>query len=140
MIVVDDRLLFQVLAHKPSAALREHVAEGIATTSSWYFRLARAMSSGRTEGALSRLMGGLDGAEERVVRSSLADLPDSVLTVDLRLIVPLMTTIASVSAANFLTLEALAVAITLDAAVATTTRSSLLESVAGLVHVPVIAL
>ena len=51
-----------------------------------------------------------------------------------------MTTIASVSPANFLTLEALAVAITLDAAIATTTQSSLLESVAALVHVPVIAL
>ena len=47
MIVVDDQLLFGILARKPSPALEAHATTGVATTSSWYFRLARAIATGR---------------------------------------------------------------------------------------------
>ena len=108
---------------------------GIATTSSWYFRLARAIATGRGEGSLSRLMDELDGAQQHVVRTALTTLPESVRTLEPRIVVPLMASIASLTSANFLTLEALAVAIALDATIVTSTRSALLETAARAVHV-----
>lgn len=51
-----------------------------------------------------------------------------------------MASLATVTPANFLTLEALALAITLDATVVTTTRTSLLADAAAVLHVPVILL
>ena len=45
MIVVDDRLLFGILARKPSPAFEALASNGVATTSSWYFRLGRAIAT-----------------------------------------------------------------------------------------------
>ena len=140
MIVVDDQLLFGILAHKPSPALEELATNGVATTSSWYFRLARAIATGRAEGSLSRLMTDLNEAERHSVRTSLGTLPASVETLTPRITVPLMAAIASATTANFLTLEALAVAITLDATIVTATTATLLETAARLLHVPIVVL
>ena len=137
MIVVDDRLLFGILARKPSPAFEALASNGVATTSSWYFRLARAIATGRAEGSLSRLMNDLNESERQIVRTSLGTLPPSVETLTPRVVVPLMAAIASATTANFLTLEALAVAIALDATIVTATNSPLLESAARLIHVPV---
>ena len=140
MIVVDDQLLFGILARKPSPTLQAHATNGVATTSSWYFRLARAIATGRAEGSLSRLMNDLDEPERHIVRTSLGTLPPSVETLTPRVVIPLMAAIASATTANFLTLEALAVAIALDATIVTATTSRLLESAARLIHVPVVLL
>ena len=140
MIVIDDQLLFGILAHRPSPALEALATNGVATTSSWYFRLARAIATGRAEGSLSRLMKDLDQPEQLAIRTSLGTLPASVETLTPRIIVPLMAAIASAASANFLTLEALAVAIALDATIVTATTTTLLESAARLLHVPVVVL
>lgn len=140
MIVVDDQLLFGILARKPPPALEAHANNGVATTSSWYFRLARAIATGRAEGSLSRLMNDLDQPERQLVRTSLGTLPPSVQTLTPRIVIPLMAAIASATTANFLTLEALAVAIALDGTIVTATTSTLLESAAKLLHVPVVLL
>ena len=140
MIVVDDQLLFGILARKPSLAFEALASNGVATTSSWYFRLARAIATGRAEGSLSRLMNDLNEPERQIVRTSLGTLPPSVETLTPRVVVPLMAAIASATIANFLTLEALAVAIALDATIVTATISPLLESAARLTHVPVVLL
>ena len=116
-------------------ALEALADSGVATTSLWYFRLARAIATGRAEASLSRLMNDLEEPERQVARSSLGTLPGSFETLTSRVVVSLMTAIASATAANFLTLEALAVAIALDAAIVTVTTSPLLESAARLLHV-----
>ena len=51
-----------------------------------------------------------------------------------------MAAIAAATTANFLTLEALAVAITLDATIVTATTATLLESAPRLFHVPIVVL
>ncbi len=80
-------------------------------------------------------MNDLDEPERQLVRTSLGTLPPSVQTLTPRIVMPLMAAIASVTTANFLTLEALAVAIALDGTIVTATTSTLLESAAQLLHV-----
>ena len=65
MIIVDDRLLFDVLAGTESPELLDRARGGVATTFSWYYRLARAIATGRIEGSLSRHYGDLS-AEQTV--------------------------------------------------------------------------
>ncbi len=82
----------------------------------------------------------LDEPERQIVRISLGTLPASVEMLTPRVVIPLMAAIASATSANFLTLEALAVAIALDATIVTATTSPLLVSAARLIHVPVVLL
>ena len=65
MIVVDDRLLFDVLAGTESVELLQAASGGVATTFSWYYRLARAIATGRIEGSLSRHYGNLTAERQR---------------------------------------------------------------------------
>jgi hypothetical protein len=51
VIVVDDRLLFEILAGTETPDLAEIAVGGVATPFSWYYRLSRAISSGRVDGS-----------------------------------------------------------------------------------------
>lgn len=136
MLVVDDHLLFRVLAHRVDSQLEDLIAGGVVTTSSWYFRLARAISADEG-GALSRQMRSLPENEQPLLRNSIDRLPPKVQTIDPRDIVPLMASIATVSPSNYLTLEAIATAIATDADIATATATPLLQRVADLLHITV---
>src|SRR3546814_3626023 len=76
VIVVDDRLLFEIIAGDEPTALREAATDGAATTFSWYYRLSRAIADARMEGALSRRFAGLPDHRQALVRAQLADLSD----------------------------------------------------------------
>ena len=137
MIVVDDVLLFDVLAGIESPEFQLLAAEGIASTFSWYYRLARALSTGRVDGALSRRFAVLSDARRTHIRGLLDDLPDRIELVHQRFLVPPMSALASVMLVNLLNAEAVATALILDASIVVTTDSALLGRAAGVASIDV---
>ena len=75
MIVVDDRLLFEVLSGTETAEFAEFASGGIATTFSWYYRLSRALSTGRIDGSLTRQFASLSDERRTYLHRLLEDLP-----------------------------------------------------------------
>jgi hypothetical protein len=136
VLVIDDHIRFRVLTRRIDSQLGGLLANGVATTSCWYFRLARAISANEG-GALSRGVNTLPENEQLLLRNSIDLLPNDIQTIDLREIVPLMASIATVSPSNFLTLEAVATAIATNADIATATATPLLQRVADLLHITV---
>jgi hypothetical protein len=136
VLVVDDHILFRILAHQVDPTLGSLVSEGVVTTASWYYRLARAITAG-DGGSLSRPLARLSIAAAKIVRGSLDRLPDTVSTLDPRITVPVMAAIAPIAPSNFLTLEALATAIATGSDIATTTPTPLLRTAADRLGVTV---
>ena len=127
MIVVDDHLLLDVL----DATIRPQLADlllghEIATTPSWYFRLARAVASERTEGSLTRRFADLAAQHRRQLQTALASLPDSIALVDARIAITVMVAVSEATRANLLTAEAIATSLIFDANIAVSIASPLL--------------
>lgn len=135
MIVVDDRLLFDVIAGTEPQELLDVAGDGVATTFSWYYRLARAVATDRIEGALSRHYAGLPAERQAQARRVLDDLSDRVEIVSAKESVPVMSALATVVTANVLTADAVATALILDAPIFVSTRSDLLERAAAVAGV-----
>src|SRR3546814_7747179 len=114
VIVVDDRLLFEIIAGDEPTALREAATDGAATTFSWYYRLSRAIADARMEGALSRRFAGLPDHRQALVRAQLADLSDIEIVAPKEL-VPVMSALATVVSTMVLTADAVVSALVLDA-------------------------
>lgn len=136
MIVLDDQLLFEVLADEASDELLWAGSDGVATTFSWYYRLARAIASGGIRGALSRRFTDLSDDARARVQAHLADLSD-VEVVGAKELVPVMTALAAMATVNVLTADAVATALVLDAPIAVSTRSDVLDRAAAVAGVPV---
>ncbi len=136
MIVVDDRLLFDVIAGTEPAELLDVAGDGVATTFSWYYRLARAVATDRIEGAFSRHYVGLPADRQAEVRRVLDDLSDRVEIVSPKESVPVMSALATMATVNMLTADAVAAALILDAPILVSTRSDLLERAASVAGVP----
>jgi hypothetical protein len=138
LILVDDRLLFAVLAEsgEPTVAPFIDAADrgDMFTTGTWYWRLARIVA-GPGHGSLSRTLDALSEAERIRVRLSLEVLPLSIGLLSLRRLVPVMAALPG--QLNLLTAEAVAAAIVLDAPIAVTTDSDLLDRTAAQVGVDV---
>jgi hypothetical protein len=132
LIIIDDALLYAVLAdhRQPTtdpyidAATRSEVF----TTGSWYWRLSRALAH-RGRGSLSRAFLALDESERRRVSTAVSSLPDTIGLLGLRNLVPVMAALPG--QLNFLTAEAVATALVLDATIAVTTESDLLRQAAA---------
>jgi hypothetical protein len=78
-VVIDDRLLLDVLAGLAPARVAAELGEGgVFTTSSWYYRLGRAASSGSGLGAMSGPITSFDVDVRRRVVNALQDLPDDI--------------------------------------------------------------
>lgn len=135
MIVVDDQLLFDLLADEQPDNLIENAGQGVATTFSWYYRLARAIAADRIEGALSRRFAGLADNRQSQVRSQLDDL-STIEIVGAKELVPVMSALATVTSVNLLTADAVATALILDAPILVSTRSELLNRAAAVAGVP----
>jgi hypothetical protein len=112
LIVVDDRLLFAVLAEsgEPTVAPFIDAADRgeMFTTGTWYWRLARIVA-GPGRGSLSRTLDALSEAERIRVRLSLEVLPLSIGLLSLRRLVPVMAALPG--QLNLLTAEAVAAAL-----------------------------
>lgn len=124
MIVVDDALLLGALA---GSAPRPALASDVATTGSWYWRLTRAVLDDRSTGSLSRDFDRLPAEDQQRVREGLLSLPNEIGLLSFRRLVPIMAALDSVRRLNLLTAEAVAAAVVLDADIAVTTRSPLLD-------------
>lgn len=130
MIVVDDHHLLDLLASNPAPGVRGRMGDGVATTSSWYYRLTRAITSGATGGSLSRRFSQLPTRTQDELQAKLHDLPPWVSLVDTRRLVPVMASCAARSPSNFLTIEAVAAALLLDATVIVSVASPQIDRVA----------
>jgi hypothetical protein len=134
VIVVDDVLLIDLLAGTQSAEVAVATQNGVATTFSFYYRLARAIGSSRLEGSLTRRFEALHQDRRHYVVGLLEALPETIVLLAPRDLVPTMSALAAVTSANFLTVELVATAMILEARVLVTTTSGLLDrvcSVAG---------
>lgn len=112
MLVIDDSLLFAVLAGTAAEDLQAAGDQGaIFTTGSWYWRLSRALHGRTSTGSLSRAMADLTAAQRARVIVSVERLPDNVGLLSLRELVPVMTALDTGRPLNLLTAEAIAVAV-----------------------------
>jgi hypothetical protein len=140
MVIVDDQHLFTVLSGYLDSKVSRLAASGIATTSSWYFRLGRAVAGIRIDGALSGLVESADSAIRASVHLSLRSLPPTITSYDFRDIVPVMSAMAAVVKGNFINLEALAVGIAFGCPIVVSTESRLLLEAAEKLHVEVLTI
>lgn len=102
-------------------------AEPLFTTSSWYYRLARAAHDGGFVGALSRRIEALgDGARGNVL-DMLDALPDEIGLLPPRSLVPVMAKLSESVRLNHLGAEAVASAILADASLLVVASSGVLE-------------
>jgi hypothetical protein len=136
LIVVDDALLYAVLADRREPTTDPYIEAAtrreVFTTGSWYWRLSRALAHpGR--GSLSRAFLALDESERRRLSTIVSRLPDTIGVLGLRNLVPVMAALPG--QLNFLTAEAVAAALVLDATIAVTTESNLLAQAAAVAGV-----
>jgi len=124
VVVVDDTLLLAVLA---GSAPRAALVGDVSTTGSWYWRLTRAVLDDRSTGSLTRAFLRLPEEDQQRVREGLRSLPNEIGLLSFRRLVPIMAALEGVRRLNLLTAEAVAAALVLDADIAVTTRSPLLD-------------
>jgi len=112
VLLIDDALLFRVVAQTAGAELHEAAGGGqLLTTGSWYYRLARAVRQSEWTGALSSAVALLHNAE----RSPFRALPHRIGLLDFRTVVPTMAARNVGRQLNLLAEEALGAALLLDA-------------------------
>jgi hypothetical protein len=76
---------------------------------------------------LSRRFATLSAVEQTRVRGVLEEFPAEIVTLDVREFTPVMAALSTVVTVNFLTAEAVATALVLDATLMVSTSSPLLE-------------
>jgi hypothetical protein len=131
-VVVDDRLLFNVLAGTaPLPLIRELEAGGLYTTSCAYYRLGRAITAGSGTGSLSGLLSSLEAEIRGQVLLALRDLPPNIGLIHHRVTVPVMLELRVRRPLNMINAETLAVAVLIGGSVAVTTDTSLLRESAS---------
>jgi hypothetical protein len=138
LIVIDDRLLLDVVVESASPAVEPYLraieSRELYTTSYWYWRLARAIAH-PIGGSLSGPFAGMVEDDRRRVLSAMANLPASIGILNLRRLVPVMAALPG--QVNILTAEAVATAIVLDASVAVVASSPMLDRAAAAAGVSV---
>jgi hypothetical protein len=128
-VVIDDRLLLDVLAGATRPIIDEEFARGgVYTTSCWYYRLGRAVNAGVGTGSLSARLAALGPDARDRVLWSLRELPDEIGVLTSRTVVPVMVALRVRRPLNMLNAEALAVALLVGASVMVTVAAPLLES------------
>lgn len=137
-LVVDDALLLSVLADGPPAEVRAALRQGVLfTTISWYYRLARATQDSAFSGRLSAALAALPTRRQTIVNAALDDLPPHIGLLDIRRVMPVMRRLDTGRRLNFLTAEAVAVAVSIDAGIRVTTESPLLAAAAEALDIDV---
>ncbi len=125
-MVVDDHHLFAALARRATEGPAEDAGQ-LLTTSSWYYRLARAAHDSGFAGALSRRIEALGEAPRLDVLDMLDALPDEIGILPARALVPVMAKLSESVRLNHLGAEAVASAIVGDAPLVVVAASPILE-------------
>jgi hypothetical protein len=105
--ILDDHLLLLHLAGRDP--WRSH-GTPVATTSSWWFRLARALER-RETGSLSRLVDTFDPDDKERLTRSITNLPARIAVAHPRQVVPQAAALAAGLGLNLLAADALATAL-----------------------------
>lgn len=135
-LVVDDHLLIDLLAATAPGWLQQRATQSaIYTTGSWYYRVASAAEHGSGKGSLSGRIGALDDQDQGALRSRIASLPDTIGLIGPRTLVPVMAGLRTPRQLNFLSAEALALAVITESAIAVRTDSPPLREACEALHV-----
>ena len=118
-LLLDDRLLLDRLLGSGSTALRTlGRRRSIFTSGLWYYRLCHAVRSDMVTGALSGPFAAAPSIVKAKAATALLELPDEIGLVSFRVLGPLMADLVERHRLNALSLEALAAALHLGAAIA----------------------
>lgn len=128
-VVIDDRLLLDVLAGDVPPELGDELQlGGIYTTSCWYYRLGRAIAHGTGQGSLSRRLEDLGAQSRGAVTDAIRELPEAIGILSPRVTVPVMFVLRVSRQVNMLSAEALAVALLVSGSILVTTETPLVRS------------
>jgi hypothetical protein len=120
-VIIDDHLLREVLLEGEPAWLRRRRRGGrLSTTGSWYYRLCSALQSPEVAGALSGPITALPDDLRAAVMQRVVALPASIGLRSLRDLAWPASGLGRRYGLNLLAAEALAAAVELRAAIATT--------------------
>ncbi|HXH58757.1 hypothetical protein [Iamia sp.] len=123
-LVVDDHLLLDLLTEDVRGWLAEAVSEAaVYTTASWYYRVANASEHGSGQGSLSGRIAAVAEPARTALRARIARLPDEIGLVGPLTLVPVMARLDTQRRLNYLSAEALALALLTDATAAVRTDS-----------------
>lgn len=127
-LVIDDRLLIDVLADNHDGWLRREIQHSaVYTTGAWYYRVASAAHHGSGTGSLSGRLGRLDPEQEQATLARIDQLPDWIGLIGPRLLIPVMAALDTRRRPNVLTAEALALAVVTDSSIVVTVDAPLLR-------------
>jgi hypothetical protein len=130
--VIDEATLLAILTTQASALLLSATEAGqIVTTSSWYYRLYRAVHDPHSSGVFSRQVAALPQPVRDELYEALDDLPTEISVLGPRLVVPVMGSLHLARPVNHLTAEALAVALISRAGIRIATDSPPFERACG---------
>jgi hypothetical protein len=137
-LVVDDHLLLDLLAGSaPTWLTSELESSAVYTTSGWYYRVALAFQRGTGSGSLSGRLAVLDPEQAQRLVDTVAHLPDWVGLIGPRVLVPVMAALVLRRRPNWLTAEALAVALVTESTICVTVDAPLLRDGAEDLGVPI---
>jgi hypothetical protein len=114
VILVDDHFIAHRLATGRHRAGSEDLTTSVATTCSWWWRLSAAVA-GTRGGVLSRYFGGVGSGAPSALQRTIARLPEMILMLDLRELIPAMALLSAEYELNLLAAEAVAAAEVLGA-------------------------
>jgi hypothetical protein len=104
--VIDDATLFAVLTRQAADGLLADAEAGeVLTTSSWYYRLHRALHDPMSGGSLSSMAYVLPPAARDALFTTLDDLPREIIVLGPRLVVPVVAALRLRRRVNYLTAE-----------------------------------
>jgi hypothetical protein len=124
LTVVDDATLLAVLAGQSGPTLQAAADNGeLLTTSSWYYRLNRALHDPVSHGHLSRMAEDLPEGARTALFRVIEDLPPEIGLLHPRQLVPVMASLRLSKSVNFLAAEALGAALFTDAGIRVSAES-----------------
>jgi hypothetical protein len=114
VILVDDHLIASRLAAGGLGSALSGSPTRVATTCSWWWRLSAALA-GTRGGAISRHFASVEPGARSALQATVARLPDRLLILDLRELIPAMAVLSAEYDLNLLAAEAVVAADVLGA-------------------------
>jgi hypothetical protein len=114
VILVDDHLIARRLASGGLESTLHEPPTRVATTCSWWWRLSAALA-GTRGGAITRHFAAVEPAAHSALEQTVARLPERILILDLRDLIPAMALLSAEHDLNLLAAEAVAAAEVLGA-------------------------
>jgi hypothetical protein len=114
VILVDDHLIAHRLAAGGLGSAPSEPPTTVATTCSWWWRLSAALAGARG-GAITRHFAAVEPGARSALERTIARLPDTILMLDLRDLIPAMALLSAEHDLNLLAAEAVVAAEVLGA-------------------------